>query len=379
MKMIDAILDQYRKIFRDRVYLSLTVFAPVLSLVLLASIYSNEILRDLPVAILDNDNSALSRKIAFYLDASASLKNEFTLHSIDEVEELIKSGKIEAAIVIPSNLEKDVKKGNKTSITVIKNSFNLVTSNVILKETSTILSTVSAGINIKKFTAKGNSNAKAQALANPVNVISNPMFNTNYSYIKFLVPGITLFFIQMSLMIAGVMSFNTKRFGIFEGTNGYVSRILAHLSFAVIFQTIAFGVIFPLYNLEFTGYLPQLILLFLVFSAASYLPGTAVSLFVPDLQNASEYVMFFNTPAFIFSGLTFPIWAMPLLHRIFSEIIPLTHFLEVFLGIGYMDVAPGFYSAQMLKLFAFILLPLLLIAVKLLIPSEQPTEVVDVK
>lgn len=363
--MRNFIQKEMGRIKNDRVYLALIFFAPILSLVLLASIYKNEIIRDIPVAVVDLDNSVLSRKVAFYIDSSPSMMITKRCKSVEEVEMLIKGGDVQAGFIFPQDMEKDVKTNKLTSVTVLKNTINIVTSNVLLKDASTIIKTVSGGITVKKLLAAGNGQDKAIAMANPVEVHSSPLFNSNYSYEQFLVPGLFLFFIQISLMLSGVMAFNRNRFEKIHSFAELLYKSGLHLALGMVFQIVSLLVILPAFSIPLTGNYFQIFFMFGLFSIASFLPGAAISLFIDDLQTAAEYVMFFNTPAFIFSGLTFPLWSMPALHRIFAEIIPLTHFMEAFIRFGFMDLTPDYYSIQTLKLFGFVLIPAIVIAYKL--------------
>lgn len=379
LKMADLIKNEFRKITSDRVYMILIFFAPVICMVILASIYKNEMLHELPVAIVDLDNSALSRKMAFLIDASPQMENNYSCASVEEAENLMKAGKIQAGFVFPEDMEKNIKSGKLTSVTVLKNTINLVSGNVLFKDASTIIKTVSAGAAIKKMASSGLAKGKAYAMANPVNVESNAMYNPNYSYEQFLVPGLALFFIQISLMLCGVLSFNKVRFGDIPDFKSFISRVIAHLGTAFVFQAFILLFLFPFFDIPEKSNIVFTLFMFFIFSMASYFPGAAVSLFVDDLQSAAEYVMFFNTPAFIFSGLTFPVWSMPLLHRIFAEIIPLTHFMEVFLRFNFMGLSPDYYTGEMIKLFVFPIISLVLIAFRLSRINNKTTEAVHVR
>ncbi|MCB0752875.1 MAG: ABC transporter permease, partial [Ignavibacteriae bacterium] len=96
------------------------------------------------------------------------------------------------------------------------------------------------------------------------------------------------------------------------------------------------GVIFPLYNIVVKGSLFTLLILIVAFIFASFLMGLLISTIFNDQLLATEIAVFINTPAFIFSGFTFPIWGMPFIHTIFAQILPFTHFLEAFLKVYQM-------------------------------------------
>ena len=78
------------------------------------------------------------------------------------------------------------------------------------------------------------------------------------------------------------------------------------------------------------------------FIIVSFFMGFFISCIFRDLFVATEVAVFINTPAFIFSGYTFPLWGMPKFHSIYAQIIPFTHFLNGFLKL-YQYNAPVHY------------------------------------
>lgn len=352
---------------RKTLYL-LMIVIPLIVFVLYSLIYKQELVRELPVAIYDADHSPLSQKIIEMVESTSSMRIVKYDYSLNEIKNDFFDGKIQGAFYFPRNLEKDLKEGKKATVVVFKNTSNLIIGNLILKDATTVIRTASAGILLKKFRSKGMTYERAMVLVNPIRIETNPLYNSNYSYLNYMVPGVIGFTFQMLIMIASVIvissefSHNTfgelvelaerKTWRIIIGK--FTPHFLIHLATALMIV----GIIFPLSNITIHGSLILLLLLFAVFIAANLMMGLAISSFFHDQMFATELAVFINTPAFIISGFTFPLWAMPSVLKTFSQLMPFTHFLNGFLKIYQMNTPPKYVFTDFISLMIFVFVSL---------------------
>jgi ABC-2 type transport system permease protein len=342
--MSENIRKEIKRAFKLK-NLLIAVAAPLAAAIFFSFLYSNEIARNLPIGIIDSDNSELSRTIVRYFDASNYMQISKTLDSFNQIENELSSGRLEAVFYIPKNLEKNVKTGIPASIVVYKNTANIVTGNMILKDASTIIRTVSAGAFIKKNQAKGENYNASLSLANPINIESKPLFNETYSYSFFLVPGLIFVTLQLAAMLSSVISINSDNN---KSESSFLGRLLLI-------------VILPFFNFDFYNNFFPLFILFTLLIITS----VSLSIFISTVSSNellnTEIVLLLNTPAFLFCGLTYPLNLMPDLHNWFAQIIPFTHFLEGFLKTYYMN-SSIFYAVKEINLLIGYTLVILLLS-----------------
>ena len=84
--------------------------------------------------------------------------------------------------------------------------------------------------------------------------------------------------------------------------------------------------------------------------------GLAISIVLKNQQTATEAAMFINTPAFIFSGFTFPLWSMPYAHNLFAQIIPFTHLLNAYMKFFLMGGSVQYILPEIRTLFIFLVI-----------------------
>lgn len=364
MKSIKKIvIREFKRIRERKTLFLLEIIFPVILFFLFSEIYKEEIIRDLPVAIYDADNSNLSRTISRYIDSSPTLQIIENVNSIEEIKTKFKKGRIQGAFVFPGNFEKDVKSGKSSNVVVYKNATNILVSNYLLKESASIIKTVSGGALLKKLKSSGLSNEKAMAVVNPIRIETASLYNPTYSYENYLMPGLVTFTLQMLVMLAAVIIISSeythhtfeelmhlaenKAYKILIGKS--IPHLLMH--FASIILII--GVIFPLYDITIKGSVFTLFILMVAFIFASFMMGLLISTIINDQLLATEIAVFINTPAFIFSGFTFPIWGMPFIHTIFAQILPFTHFLKAFLKVYQMGASINYITSELFVLSLF--------------------------
>lgn len=373
---INIAIRELKRIEERKTLYLLTIVIPLLIFLFYGEIYKNELLRELPVAIYDLDNSPLSQKICEHIEATSSMKIVKYESSLDNIKEDFFSGSIHGAFYLPRNLEKDLKEGKNSSVVVYKNTSNLIIGNTILKDASAVIRTVSAGVQIKKLRSKGLSYDKALNIANPIRIETHSLFNPNYSYKSYLAPGLIAFTFQLLIMTAAVIvissefSHNTFNELMILAKNNpvmiFFGKAVPHFLINTASSLMVIGLIFPFFNIEIHGSVILLTIFFLIFVAACLNLGLFISSIVHDQLFATEVSVFINTPAFILSGFTFPLWAMPTIHNWLAKLLPFTHFLNGLSKIIQMKAT--FQQTQnefiVLTLFALVSALLILIALK---------------
>lgn len=378
------IVREFKRIRERKTLFLLEIIFPIILFFLFSEIYKEELIREMPIAIYDADNSSLSRTISQFIDSSPTLKITESLNSIDEVKNEFIKGRIKGAFVIPRNLEKDVKSGQSSSVIVYKNSSNILVGNYILKESAAIIKTVSGGALLKKLRSSGLTNEKAMAVVNPIQIETASLYNPNYSYENYLMPGLVTFTLQMMVMLAAVIvissEYSHQSFNELVNLAGnsahklLIGKSIPHLLIHFASVTLILGIIFPLYNITIHGSFFTVFALMVIFIFASFFLGLLISAIINDQLLATEIAVFINTPAFIFSGFTFPIWGMPFIHTIFAQILPYTHFLKAFLKVYQMGASFSDITNEIIVLSLFGIVSIIGILITLKIKMRNHNE-----
>jgi len=334
-------IREFRRTIDKKSSLVIAFAVPILLSVFFGFVFSKAIITKLPIGIVDNDRSALSSTVIKFLSASASMDLKEQFANVEQAEFAIKSGKIDAYFFIPKGFGDEVKKSKQVQPQLYINSMNLLKNTSIYKDAATIFKTVSGGVLLKKLRSAGMTEEQAMARINPIVIETKTLYNSNYSYSTYLLPGLSLVTLQMVIMLLAALSVNNEiNLGtlntLLESSHRSISAIMigkaiTHIAIQFVNSMIMLLIIFPLFTVEHFGGIVTLIPFILLFLASSFAAGFLISTITTDEMSATEAALVVNTPAFIFSGLTFPLWSMPVVHETFSKIIPFTHFFSAVL------------------------------------------------
>lgn len=350
---------------------NLFIIVPFIAFFLLGAIYYKGALREVPIAVYDNDNSTLSRTYIRFLEASPTFKVTHYMSSDEAIEDAFVENQVQGIFYIPKDFYKNVLKKIPVQVKIYTNSTNIVFGNLIYRSAVQITQLVSGSVVIKQMAPLGIDPSKISGTVLPIQVNSRVLGNPQYNYSYYLIPGLTIVLLQMIVFIVASRAFNNEwkknTFQeLYTTSNGNILAMLfgKYLAFSVYSLSLCglvLAILFPIFGIPIYGNIGSLLaLLFLLITVNIFL-GFGVSLLFKNELIALDLAIFYNSPAFVFSGFTFPIWAMPWLNSTYAKIIPFTHFLTGFLKIYQLDTPVHFIWPEVWKLLVFLLVAFVLI------------------
>jgi len=351
-------------ISRDKSARMLLVFLPLILYFFLAFIYQKGALREIPVAVYDGDHSEISRKVVSFIESSAAMKITYYLSSEDDLKHFFLNHDEHAVFYIPRGFAKDIYRNKPTRLVVYTNSSNIVYGNILYREGAVISTTVSSGIILTRLEHVGINHNEAMGLVMPVTTHAKTLFNPWFNYLYYLVPGLMTVLLQMFVFFVATRAFNRELTnGTFQElvrvSNGSALQML--LGKGLAYSAMGFGIImtislvFLAFGIPFMHLEVELMLLFLVLVVVNIFLGFMLSTTLDEEIFALDVAFFYNSPAFVFSGFTFPMFGMPFFNSTYAQFIPYTHFLHAFFKIYQMGT-PLHYIYPDLKILGIFLL-----------------------
>ena len=360
---------ELKRIATQPIYLVLTVVLPLVSFVFFAMLFEKGIARNMPIAVLDNDHSDLSRKITTMIDQTPAAMVSFEVQDMTEAERLMREGRIYAVVLIPYDFEKNILSNRQTDLNAYITGSNITANGLLSKDIQTAVTTFSAGIQIQLLTKQGLTERQAMAQLMPVRFMRHILFNpyTNYGY--YLAPS----FMPMMLLIFTIIStiftigvelkrstagewLSTARGSVLAAVAGKLVPITV-MMFAVALAM--FVVLFRVVGVPLNGSLCMLIFGSLLFILSYQAIGMMIVALMANMRLALSLGGGYSVLAFTFSGLTFPIMAMSTAMQALSRLFPFTYYTDLIVD-QTMRGAPAIYSAaDLCYISLFILVPML--------------------
>lgn len=353
------------RIASDRIYLLLLGVLPVVSFALLYAIFAKGAPRDLPVVLCDLDRTPASRQLARMVDATPGARISARVSSVAEAQVEILSGRAQAALVVPRDLERDLRRGVPADVVLLTNAQALPLAGTIARDARGAVGTFSAGVKAARLAAaRGLPSRAALSAALPVRGDLSVLFNPHLNYVAYLVTGLLPAMLQLFVLLAAVMALAS------ELRNGTADRWLAaaggSVPAALLGKLLPYAVHFALLSCASVALLLRLAAVQVAGSVLLVGAGTVLfvlaylALAVPfvaltgNLRMATSVAAFVGAPAFAFAGLTFPTLGMPPLGKAWSALLPLTHYLRLLGEQALRGASPSASLAPLLALAAFV-------------------------
>lgn len=357
-------LDYY---FRHAGDMVLSVAILVLSMVAVSWTFTSGTIREIPVAVIDQDGSALSRNYIRMLDAAPELYIKQHLTSPRAAENLLKNASVYAAVLIPKGFAKNVKTGKRATVVVWHSGQLLTISGVVLKSLRKVTGTLSAAIEVTSLTRRGDSTLSAQVNFEPVQPELRTLFNPFQNYQYFLVAGLLPAMLQVFVMIWSAFAVgrefrdHSSSDWLHRGKTVGAAILAKLLPIFVIASVIGLACLAWLHGYAgwpVNGSFMMLILGWELMIVVYLVLGLLVAAFIPKLAMALSFSAFYTAPAFAYAGITFPQHAMPAIAQLWTYALPVRTLLKLQIEQAQVGVPLSNSIPEVFILIAFAVLPL---------------------
>lgn len=341
---------EYRNIFLDTGVL-LIFFGAILAYPLIYPIpYSHEVLRDVPIAVVDMDHSQLSRKLIRMMDANEFLRITSRPTSLTEARDQFFRGSVNGIVVIPEDFTKHILRKEQAVVAAYCDASYFLLYRQVLTGVLYTVGTLSAGVEVKRMVAKGFTSGQAMVARDPLPLLSYPLFNPSGGYASYVVPPVLMLILQQTLLIGIGMLGGTARekagrhFLIPEDHSaGVISLILgkgaAYLSLYLVHAVYFFVVLFRLYRFPQRGEPLELFLFILPFLTSVIFLGITLTALFRNREISMVALLFTSIPVLFLAGFSWPPESIPQWLRILSFLLPSTAGIDGFLKLTIMGAA----------------------------------------
>ncbi len=363
----DIALREMRIFFKNPIYGFCMVVFPLLSMSFFTTFLDEGTPEDLPVGVVDLDNSSTSRSLIRTLDAMQTSQVVAHYPSVVEARRAMQENKIYAFLYIPEGTAEKLLSARQPKVSYYYTMTTMVGGSMTMKDLKTITTLGSAAVGQATMRAKGATPAQIRTILQPVVIdthqIGNPEANYNVYLSTALVPGIMMLFMMLisAYSLGMELKFDTGKewLSLADGNivvailGKYLIHILVFLAIAIFFQFYIYGVLhFPRQGSVF-----DIFLLCMLQVSASIGFGIFAFGLLPSLRMSMSVSSLWAVLGFSMAGSAFPIMGMDAPLQSLSWLFPLRHYfmlyqVTVFNGFPLIDA-----WFHLVALVAFTLLP----------------------
>jgi ABC-2 type transport system permease protein len=348
--------EEWRRVLADRGVFSLMVVAPVFYGVFYPQPYLGQLVRKIPIAVVDNDRSALSRRLIQTLDADEAILVAVRAPALDVAQEALFARRVFGILEIPPDTEREVLKGNPARIPAYVDSayflvFNRTLQGIAEAAGATNIADISRGLRMDGAAAR-----LALTALSPAELLTEPLYNPTGGYASYVVPAAFVLIIQQTLLMgAATLTALGRETG--AGTRAaapgparLLGRGLAHVTLYVAPLALFLVVLPRIYGFSTLGRVGDLALFAVPFVLATSFMGQAAGSFFRHRETAVLVFVATTLPQFFLVGVSWPREMIPPALDQLRRIFPSESAIDGLVRIGQMGARLGEVGADWLYL-----------------------------
>ncbi|MGV7928817.1 MAG: ABC transporter permease [Spirochaetota bacterium] len=367
---------EWLQIRRDTRSLILSLIAPALLILLFGYALTVDV-KNVGMAVYDQDRSTLSRRLLDEFSHTEYLRVQRYITSYREADRLIDSEEIALAIVVPRGFEKRFKAGKSVEVQLLVDGSDSTSATVAMGYVKAILANFNLDIKVSELKRTGIAETKM-----PVEVKSRIWYNPELLSKNFIVPGLIV--VVLSIISALIASLTISR----EWERGTMETLITtpvrayELVFGKLIPYLFIGLFdiiitvllgYFVFNVPIKGSFVELYLLALLFLVGTTSMGIMISSATrAQVLSVQVAIMVTYLPSFMLSGFVFPIQNMPLIVQGITYLIPAKYLIVIIKGIALKGVSVILLWTQILFLavFAFIVVIVSVRKISLTLPEN---------
>lgn len=327
---------EWRTLFADRTIRLIMVVVPIVYVTLFGLLYSQGKVTEVPIALVDQDRTALSRELGRALEQDQALRVVGWTASEQEALGWMDGGRVHGVVVIPPRLSDDVKAGREAAVLTLVDGSNLLIANTLLRAAQTDVKTVSAGVTLRKLSARGAWGHEGASLVTGLDHRNRVLYNPTFSYLDFMAAGLGAAVLQQTLFLGVALAVTReKERGTWAETLAstplgalVAGKLAPYLVVGATMSALSFGLLLGAFGVPAHGPLLPLLAVGVAFNLAVAALGLAISSAFSSQLQATQVAMLVAVPSFMLSGFTWPLFAMPGALAAIAHALPLTYLLH---------------------------------------------------
>ena len=354
-------------LMKNPIYLCCMVIFPLLTMLFFTSLLDEGVPQEMPVGVVDLDNSSTSRALVRRLDGFQTSRVVAHYTSVAEARHAMQENEIYGFLYIPKGTSEKLLASRRPKVSYYYSNVSIAAGSLVMKDMKTITTLGSAGVGQAVMRARGFTPRQIQTLLQPIRIdlhqVANPWSNYNMYLSTVFVPGVMMLFMFLitAYSLGMELKFNRGKEWLAKANGNIVVAILGkYLPQAVVFLALIFFYEFYIYNvLHFThaGSLWTIVLLAVLQVFGSIGFGVFIFGLLPSLRMSMSICSLWGVLSFSLAGSAFPVMGMDSPIQALTWLFPLRHYymlyqITVFNGHPLIDAWFHFVA-----LVAFTLLP----------------------
>jgi ABC-2 type transport system permease protein len=340
------------QVMKDEGVLIFFILVPLIYPILYSWIYNNETVHDVPVCVVDQSHSSLSRQFIHMVDASADVRVAYYAQDLDEAKSLVSRQLVKGVYLIPSDFETNILRMEQGTVSVYCDMSLMLTYKAIFQTVQLVTMEMGKEIQTK---LGGHYTAREEVIAaRPLDYADVPIFNPQGGYGSFVLPAVLMLILQQTLALGIGLSAGTSR-------DENIGRCLIpfrdphyRATLPIVFgKAVCYLMIYGVMGTWLVAAVPRLfhfpqlaewttlLALMIPYTLACIFFGMVVSCMVKYRENVMLLMVFVSVPLLFLTGVSWPQSNIPGMWQGVSWLFPSTFGARAFVRLNSMGASLG--------------------------------------
>ncbi len=353
-----VVRNEFRTIFTDGGVMLVLIFALLIYATVYSLAYGSQVLRDVPIGVVDQSRTQASRTLIETFNAGPNTYVAYEPSDMEEARELFYDRKIYGVVYIPADYERNLLGGLQANVAIYCDASYFLMYRQVFQELVTTIGQTGAMVEFQRLIAKGANIPQAQAVTQPVIYQSHNLFNPYLGYGTFVMPAIIIVIIQQTMLIGiGMIGGTWREHGLYRklrpAGRGRMSTLPIVMGRATVYAAIyavtcayVLGVHYRLFHFPMNGSAGAVAVIMTLYVAACIAMGIAVSTLFRYRENSLLLLLWTSIPVLMVSGVSFPKEGIPEWLFNLGKLLPSSHGVNGFIRIQTMGASLGEVFAE---------------------------------
>ena len=337
-------------VLHDKGIVIFVLFVPLVYPLLYSYVYTNEVVRDVPLAVVDEAGTALSREFVRKMDASPDVQVRARCTSMAKAEEMLKQQQVYGILRIPSSFGRDLWHGEQTHLGLYCDMCSMLYYKALMLTATNVSLEMNKDIKIDRLHAS--TDRQAEIMKMPIEYDYVSLYNPQSGFAAFLIPPVLMLIIQQTLLLGIGMSAGDTRERCM-GSFVPFGRIYKHPLLIVTGRALFYFILYLLLGMYVFTFvtrmfqLPQLgdwttyMALLVPYLLACIFLAMTLSALIYRREDCIMLFVFLSVPLLFLSGISWPGAAMPAFWRRVSWLFPSTFGMNGYVRLQGMGASLG--------------------------------------
>ena len=293
--------------------------------------YAPDLVRNVPVVVVDNSKTALSREYIRLLNATPQVDVIATGEDNVQAKELMKMDEAAGILYLPYDFSDRVSRGDESVFIMYETTSAFLYYLAMPEASASSMLALNDRFRPEMLVFLPSEDAAQLASVQPINVVGTALYNYTEGYGTYLIPAVLIVIMfQTLLMVIGMVSGDERQFrslrnyspSLGQAMRLVIGKTFVYMLLYAVFSLFLLGLIPLIFDLPDIGNVWNIIMLLIPFLMATSFFGLTASLFFTDSDAPLLMIAFFSVGLIFLSGVSYPLELMPWYWKLSHYLIP---------------------------------------------------------